>query len=296
MNRSMAVIEIGLLSGLLGIIAEYLGAVKLIYIILLIIIAIDTFTGIAVAIKSARFSARGVAKFIKKFLTYSISIVTVRLLEISMQNLFDTTVLSQIMAIFLVINETISVLENLAIMGVPLPSNFISYLLGHIRIPGIQELVKNSPGSRDENYNDVEDIIKYQISTFASDCTKRMLEINIEGYKLLMKQFKGVFKDQDNGNRDLVYYRILSRIQNTNSEIRNRWKEEGLSKNCIDSFNAIHMEKMEKWLQKIRVLCYSDEKAGKKEEELMESIVVLLYQTVIDARKGYENSKQVRSI
>ena len=69
MNRSNQIIEIGILSGLLGLIAEYFGAVRIVFIVLAIMISIDTFTGIAVAIKHSKFRLRGTVKVIRKFVT-----------------------------------------------------------------------------------------------------------------------------------------------------------------------------------------------------------------------------------
>jgi toxin secretion/phage lysis holin len=293
MNRSTQLIEIGVLSGVLGLISEYFGAVRLVFIILLIMICIDTITGIAVAVKRLKFSFRGTVRFIRKFVTYSMCVITVRLLEISMQGMFETTVLSQAMGIFLVINETISVLENLAIIGVPLPSNFVQFLLGQIKIPGIRQLVKNAPRSEDWYINDIDDIIRYQIPAFSDECVKRMLEIKLNAWKLLIKQLKGIFSEQNDGNDDLVYYKILNHVQNMNNEIENRWKKEGISKKCVDGFNSHHAEKVEKWLQKVRNICYSGDKPKDKEEQFVESVVILLYQTIIDARKGYESARNM---
>lgn len=290
MNRSTQFIEIGLLSGVLGLISEYFGAVRIVFIILLIMICIDTITGIAVSVKRLRFSFRGTVRFIRKFVTYSMCVVTVRLLEISMQGMFKTTFLSQAMGIFLVIYETISVLKNLAIIGVPLPPNFVQFLLGQVNIPGIRQLVKNAPRSEEWYINDIDDIIRYQIPAFSDECMKRMLEIKLNAWKLMIKQLKGIFSEQKDGNHDLVYYKILNYVENMNYEIENRWKKDGISKKCVDAFNSHHDEKVEKWLQKVRSLCYSEDKSKNKEEQFVESVMILLYQTIIDARKGFEST------
>jgi toxin secretion/phage lysis holin len=294
MNRSAQLIEIGILSGLLGLIAEYFGAVRVVFIILAIMISIDTLTGIAAAIKHSKFRLRGTVRVVRKVVTYSLCVITVRLLEISMQGLFETAALSQMMGVFLMINETISILENLAVIGVPLPSNFVLFLLRQLRIPGIKRLVKNTPRNEDWYIDDIDDILRYQIPVFTDECTKTMLEIKINAWKLLIKQLRRVFREQNDGNKDLVYYKILNHVQNMNNEVENRWRKEGVSKKCAEAFNSFHAEKVEKWLQKVRSLCYSDDRTRDKEEQFIESIVILLYQTIIDARKGSESVKQSR--
>jgi hypothetical protein len=77
-----------------------------------------------------------------------------------------------------------------------------------------------------------------------------------------------------------------------NNEVENRWRKEGVLKKCAEAFNNFHAEKVEKWLQKVWSLCYSDERTRDKEEQFIESIIILLYQTIIDARKSFESVKQ----
>jgi len=166
------------------------------------------------------------------------------------------------------------------------------FLLRQIRIPGIKQFVKNTSKNEDWYINDIDDILRYQIPAFSDECMKTMLEIKINAWKLLIKQLKGEFREQKDGNKDLVYYKILNYVQNMNNEVENRWKEEAIPKKCVDGFNNFHAEKVEKWLQKVRSLCYSDGRIKDKEEQFIESIIILLYQTIIDARKGFESAKQ----
>ena len=59
-----------------------------------------------------------------------------------------------------------------------------------------------------------------------------MLEIKINAWKLLIKQLRRVFREQNDGNKDLVYYKILNHVQNMNNEVENRWRKRGVSKNA----------------------------------------------------------------
>lgn len=135
MNRTNYLMEIFYLSGIIGIISQFLGELETSYIILLALLILDTVTGMVVAIRHRRFSSRGLAKLLKKVIPYTVSIITVRLLEIGMLPLFETTILSEVMIAFLQITEAVSILENLTLLGVPIPSNFITILLNNLKFP-----------------------------------------------------------------------------------------------------------------------------------------------------------------
>jgi len=129
MNKTIHYLQISLLSGILGFVSEYFGSIELPFVILMILIIIDTATGISRAIKYDRFSSRGFRKLIKKIVLYSTCIVTVRLLEIGVLSLIKTSLLSQITVAFLIITEAISILENLTLLGTPIPAKLIKLFL-----------------------------------------------------------------------------------------------------------------------------------------------------------------------
>ena len=70
-------------------------------------------------------------------------------------------------------------------------------------------------------------------------------------------------------------------------DIQERWgSEETVSSECVQRFNEAHCEKVKKWLTKVKEISNASISNQQKEHAIIESIVVLLYQTILDARKG----------
>ena len=283
MNKSL-LIEMGIVSGILGIISEYLGDIKIVYTILIIMIFIDTVTSWVKAFRNRWLNYKGIKKFVRKVVTYSVTLVTVRLLEIAVETMVATAMLSQVMGIFLIINEFLSILENLAMMGVPLPSNLITFLLGSINIPGIKSMV-NSHRGQDEYIDDIDDIIAYQLPTLEDEEMQRMLEIKLQILKDLIKELRISFKTYDEKNHDMLYYKIMNMVSNADTEIRSRWAEQSISEACINSFNTQYLPKQEKWKYEIASICYSDKGCKCKLDNIRDSIMIQVYRTVLEARK-----------
>jgi toxin secretion/phage lysis holin len=288
MNRTNYLIEVFCISGVIGIISRFLGGIETSYIILLVLVVIDTLTGMAVAIKNKRFNSKGLSKFIKKVVTYSVSIMTVRLLEIGILTLVQTTLLSQIMVAFLEVTETVSILENLTLLGVPIPKNFMSLLLTHLKIPGLGRI--DIPGNGEDNLSDIEELIKYQIPTFNDQYIKRLLEINFEVWKSVAQQVNIILREKDADNNELIYYKIMAEIELGFKEIEEKLKEEKIPREYIEEYSRCSQHKVDKWLQKVKSICFSQESIENKKEQFIESLMVFLYQTILSARKGADNN------
>lgn len=284
MNKTCNILQIGFISGIIGFISEYFGALKFSYVILLVLIFLDTLTGVAKALKYRRFSCYGLRKFTKKIITYSISILTARLMELGINNLFETSLLSQILAAYLVITESVSILENLALLGVPIPADFIQILLGKIRIPGINKMIGRAGRDEQVHIDEIDEIIMYQIPTFENEHIKRMLEIKFEVFKQTVLQIIKIFKSGDTDDRDLLYYKIMTVMQAAIQEIRDKWKDEVPSK-YIHLFNDEHQVKVDECFRKIKTILASGGKIKTRKEQLLDCIKVLMYQTIMDARK-----------
>jgi toxin secretion/phage lysis holin len=286
MSRAKQLTEMLCFSGIMGIISEVLGNIKISYIILLVLLTIDTTTGMAAAIKYNRFSSKGLLKLVKKIITYSLCILTVRLLEIGILSLIETTMLSQITVAFLIAAETVSILENLTMLGVPLPSNFIIYLISYLKIPGINShlsIYRNT----EKDILEIEDIIKNQIPLFHNETIRKLLEIKFAIWKEVTLRINDLLRDTDSNNNELVFYKIMAIIEFGFNEETEQWKEKEIPLEYVEQFNITHQPKFEKWLLKVKHICYSAESIQNKKEQLVDSIITLLYQTIIDAIKKY---------
>ena len=255
------------------------------YIILLILLVIDTATGMAAAVKYRRFSSRGLCKFTKKAITYTTSIITVKLLEIGVVSLVKTDLLSHLMVAFLQITETISILENLTILGVPIPSNFIKVLINHLKIPGLENALKMSR-SEDKNIDDIDEMIKYQLPAINNQHIRNLLEIKLDVWKTIAYQIQHTMQGEQNDQGELLYYKILFFVETGFQEIKERWKEEKIPSEYIDKFYKKHQPRVDRWLQKAKSICYSNETVQVKKQLVIDSLLVMLYQTVLDAHKN----------
>jgi len=284
MNKTNCLLEIFCVSGILGIISNFLGSIEMSYIVLLVLLMIDTFTGMAAAFKYRRFTSKGLCKFSRKVITYTTSIITVKLLELGVISLVKTNLLSHLMVSFLLVTETISILENLAILGVPIPSNFIKFLLNHLKIPGLESAI-NMSINEDKSIMDIEEMIKYQIPAIKNSDMRRMLEIKFEVWRGVAYQIQHLLQGNQKGKDDLIYYKTLSLIEAAYKEIQEYWKEEKIPQDLIDHFNHMHQPKINRWLQKIKTICYSEESVNYKKQQIIDSLVVLLFQTILDAHR-----------
>lgn len=286
MSRTKQFTEVLCFSGIMGLICEYFGNIRLSAIILLGLLFLDTTTGATAAIKFKRFNSRGLQKFIKKVLTYGLCILTVRLLEVGVLSLVKTTLLSQITVAYLIITEAISILENLTTLGVPLPSNFIPYLLNYLKIPGFKNGF-NLYRDIEKDISEIEDMIKYQIPMFHDEQIRILLKIKFEVWKGVTIHINNLLKERDAQNPELTFYKVMSQIEMGFKEMEGEWKAQDISPEYIVQFNAGHQPKVDQWLQKVKDICFSTVPIQKKKEQIIDSMVTILYQTIMDALKVY---------
>ena len=152
MDKNDLLLKIYGVSGILGSLSEIFTSMQTSYIILLVLIILDTLTGISTAIKYKRFSSTGLRKATKKIITYTLCIITVRLLETILNPLVTTTMLSQIIIAFLAITESVSILENLTLLGAPIPSNILPLLIKILKIPGLNTYIRILQKTRKMNF------------------------------------------------------------------------------------------------------------------------------------------------
>ncbi len=283
MNRTHNLLAIYLVSGVIGLISEFLGAAKISYLILLILIIIDTLTGLAKAIKLKHFNSKVLLRFLKKLITYTTAFVTVRLLEIGILTFYKTTMMSQIIAAYLIITEAMSILEHVTILGVPIPANFAKILIGYIRIPGFAKMMQCGQDIQ-KDITEIEDIIQFQIPVIRHSHMRRLLEIKFEVWKKVVVHIDEGLNEKLSGN-EVIYYKTMALIENGFKDMEERWIEE-IPQECIDVFKSWHQNRVNAWLNKVQEICYSSKSLQDKKKQIIESIIVILYQTIIDAQKG----------
>ena len=284
MDKNNSLLEIYYISGLLGVLLEFLGSVQISYIVFIVLIFIDTITGMTVAIKHHRFKSAGLVKFSNKLITYSLSIFTVRLLEIGFLTIFETTILSQIILAFLQVVETISILENLTFLGVPNTSSLKTLLINHLKIPGITDILKNEKLKKRE-VSEIDDIIKYYIPSISNIYLQKMVYIRAKSCKYIALQLDNIFKEKGYDNNELLYYKLMLLTELSCKDIKEKCKEEVIPKEYFEKFNEINEEKTNMWVKKVKAICFSGHSAAIKKEELMDTIIILLYKIILEVNR-----------
>jgi len=278
------------IKALTGLFITLFSPVQFSFIVLLTLILIDTFTGTAQACKFKRFSSNGLRKAVNKIVMYSLSIVTARLLEMGILYFFETFLFSQFIIGFLILTEVISIIENLILLGVPIPKNFISILLQNIKILGLENIVRQSMDDYSES-KEIEEIINYQLPAIKNQQMRKLLEIEFEGWSKVILFIKRSVEDEREASNDVVYYKTMAFIETVNKECDEKGRETNISKDCLEEFDKWHMKRKDLFLQNIKNICYAIKESKDKKQELVDRIMILIYQTVLDAHKSESQFK-----
>ena len=270
-------------SGILGLLLDMFTSMQTSYIILLVLIILDTLVGISTAIKYKRFSSTGLRKATKKIITYTLCIITVKLLETILNPLITTSMLSQIIIAFLGITESVSILENLTLLGVPIAANIIPLLIKTLKIPGLNDILEISKNKKND-FSDIDDIINYQIPAFEDKYIRRFLEIKCDVIKAIINQIM-LIDETTSANPDILFYKILSTVELGFNDMNKKWEEEKIPTKYIKNLSWQNQPKVKKCVVKLKSICYSDKSTSEKKNQIIDCIVIILYQTIIDARK-----------
>jgi len=278
------------IKALTGLFITLFSPVEVSFIALLVLILIDTFTGMAQACKFKRFSSNGLRKAVNKIVMYSVAIITARLLEMGILYFFITFVFSQFIVGFLILTEVISIVENLILLGVPIPRNFISVLLRNIKILGLENIVRQSIDDYSQS-KEIEEIINYQLPSIKNQQMRKLLEIEFEGWSKVILFIKRSIEDESESSSDVLYYKIMAYIQTVSKEGDEKRREINLSKNCIEEFDKWHAQRKDLFLQNIKNICYAVKEPKDKKKELVDRVMILIYQTVLDGHKSESQFK-----
>jgi len=283
MDKNDLLLKIYGVSGILGFLSEIFTSIQTSYIILLVLIILDTLAGIVTAIKYKRFSSTGLRKATRKIISYTLCIITVKLLETILNPLITTTMLSQSIIAFLAITESVSILENFTLLGVPIPSNFLPLLIRAIKIPGLN-ILKEHFKPKEKGFSDIDDILNYQVPTFDDKYMRTFLEIKYDLWRSIINQIMLI--DDATTDSDILYYKILSFLELALKDMDRKWSEEKIPVKYLKNFTANNQAKIDKCLKKIKTICYNENTTKDKKDQIIDCIILILYQTIIDARKS----------
>ncbi|WP_291634218.1 phage holin family protein [Clostridium sp.] len=284
MDNNTSFLKIWGVSWILGSISEIFTSMQISYTILLLLIILDTLTGIFTAIKYKRFSSIGLRKSTKKIITYSLCMITIRLLEIILDPIIITTMLSQIIIAFLAITESVSILENLSLLGLPIPATIIPLLISNLKIPVLNAILDKSK-EKTKEFSNIDDLIKYQIPSFEDEYMRTFLEIKYKTWKSIINQIM-LIDESPNDNPDIFFYKILSIIDLGLSDMKNKLSEEKIPTKYIKNSSQNDQVKVDECLEKLKIICYSEKTIREKKDKIIDCIVIISYKTIIDARKN----------
>jgi toxin secretion/phage lysis holin len=284
MDKSEISIGIYGLFGILGFFLQVSTDMQSSYIILLALISLDTFTGIAAALRYKRFSSTGLRKFIRKVITYTISMITVRLLEIILNPIIVTTMLSRIIIAFLAITESLSILENLTLLGVPLPPNILILLIKRLKIPILDAMLENS-NNKDRDFHDMDYIINSQIDNISDKYIKSFLEIRYDAFKSLINQIMLI--EETIKNSDILLYTVVSYVELAFNRSNKQYTKKNIPINYIEMFLKNNQTTTFDFLEKLKITCCCSEKTiEEKKNKLIDDIIIIMYQSIFEARKN----------
>lgn len=144
---------------IVGILSAYFGVVSIPLILLFILILIDYGTGIAVAWLNGTLSSRkSISGILKKVGYLAVIVVGVTcdfLIEYALaaigQQISITYAVGLVIIIWLILNECISILENLSMMGVPFPG-FLKGIVKRLKV--VTEKAGEEFKSNDETHQE----------------------------------------------------------------------------------------------------------------------------------------------
>lgn len=270
---------------LLGVFVAFFAPFQTALVILILLIVIDTITGVIYALKIKKFRSVKFRRGALKLISYSIAVVVARLLEIGIAEVFETTMISSLMLSLLVFTEAISIFENLALLNVPIPSGFIKLIVTRAKSSPFLGFLTNST-NRLEYTGEIDDLIQYQIPNFKSENLQKILKIKFEEWKNAINIIDMQFINNSTIDNELIFYKLSVVINVINDTIHEKCIEENITVSCIESFNCWQSARTKKWMDEVKEICYTGEPLEKKKKLIMDKILTVLYQTIVDIQKG----------
>ena len=256
---------------------------KLALLVLCTMIIIDTITGCIYAAKIKRLNSRGLRRGLDKILVYSICILVVRLLEIGVQSIFSTNLLTEFITAYLILTESFSALENLNSLGAPLPLRIKKVILDNIKNDALRKIVIDDENKK--NYSDeISDIKHYCLPNINDEKVKSVMLIMINEWTKFINILDKELDEAEGYSNDLILCKVLSLVEATKKTTRDIWIDEGISRNYMEKFMIYHRPRLDKYLTELETICESSDSIEKKKKQIIEKLIILMYLTVSDGK------------
>lgn len=245
-------------------------------IVLFAMIFIDTFTGVIYALRVNKFSSKGLRHGLEKLLTYFVTILVVRLLEIGLSELFKTSLLTILVISYLVITEAASILENLTLLNAPLPPVLKNIILKQISMClskyGIPE------EDKDQYIKQIENIRKFQMLNLKKEEVRGLMDIFLKNWvKLLNKVSLQLSDDEIFDNADILYFKVTTLINEQKAIVTEEWEKRKISAKAIEKFLNDSSNEFKELDEEVKVICSGNEEFAKKKVKITQSLVTLIY-------------------
>lgn len=145
---------------------------KISLLILLVLIILDTITACSYAIKIKKFTSRRFQRAVKKIAVYFTTVFVIRLLEVGVMTLIKTDIATRLILSFLILTEAISILENLTLLGLPIPPAILKLILGSLNLNKFNDIFGKELNAKSYN-KEIDDVIQYQIPYIENEVLKR---------------------------------------------------------------------------------------------------------------------------
>ena len=284
MNIFNSILETWQLKLIISVFVALFSPFKVTLLVLFTLIIIDNLTGSVYAISIKKFSSTGLRRGLKKIFIYSICILVVRLAEIGIKPLLDTIYLTNSIIAYLILTEALSSLENLTLLGVALPTRLKAFILNQIQIKGLKDLLQEDSEKRDF-MQEVLEMVDYYFPVIKDYKIKQLLDIKFKEWAQFINIIDNEFSKSSSDNSELLYYRISNLIHSTIVRINEKWIQEGISKECIDTFNTWHSKRITILLSDIKNICQNKEPLNQKRIAIIEMVLLFLYKTLTDIQK-----------
>jgi toxin secretion/phage lysis holin len=257
---------------------------KISLVALLTLITIDTITGCIYALSIKKFNSTGLKRGLKKLLLYAVCILIVRLAEIGIDQIFRTTYLTASIISYLILVESISALENLTLLGVPLPVKIKNIILGQIKSKELKQLLQME-NNKKEYVQEILEMINIYFPTIGDYKIKHLLDILLKEWAQFISTIDVAFSKNAVESPDILYYKVSNFIQTTILRMNEKWEQEQISEECINAFNLWYEKRIAILSISIKDICYSKDTMDKKKTYIIEKIILGLYQTLTEIQK-----------
>lgn len=276
------IIEIAKIYGL-----KFINTFSIAFMILIILISIDTATGWAAAAKRSKISSRGFKKAIGKIITYLTSVVSVRLVEIILDSLviYETIFLSGILLAFLALTELLSIIENLIILEVPIPKAFVNLVINSAKIPGIKDEQVIA-----DDLEEFGDIKKFYLKSMDDLEAKKYLNVIVDVWEKNYILLKEIVESKNSDSNELLYVKMASIIKTAVEETKDQLSREKISRRTMEKMDVIMGKSVAVLRDKVKEICYSNENNEVKLSMLNVAIILMIFSILTSTHKCFDES------